>query len=69
MTRARAEAQLVSLWQNTFTAVATAQEAWLAQAFVREVRASSNTSIRTQMSGAASISTVCRRQWGGASRP
>jgi hypothetical protein len=35
MTPARAEAQLVSLWQNTFTAVAAAQETWLEQAFVR----------------------------------
>lgn len=35
MTRARAEAQLAALWQNTFTAVAAAQEAWLEQAFVR----------------------------------
>lgn len=35
MTRARAEAQLAALWRTTFTAVATAQEAWLEQAFVR----------------------------------
>ena len=35
MTRARAEAQLATLWRTTFTAVATAQEAWLEQAFVR----------------------------------
>lgn len=35
MTRARAEAQLVALWRTTFTAVATAQEAWLEHAFVR----------------------------------
>lgn len=35
MTRARAEALLVELWQTTFTAVATAQETWLEQAFVR----------------------------------
>ncbi|MDO8409235.1 MAG: DEAD/DEAH box helicase [Phenylobacterium sp.] len=35
MTRARAEALLITLWQTTFTAVATEQEAWLEQAFVR----------------------------------
>lgn len=35
MTRARAEALLVELWRTTFTAVATVQEAWLEQAFVR----------------------------------
>lgn len=35
MTRSRAEAQLAALWQTTFTAVATAQEAWLEHAFVR----------------------------------
>lgn len=35
MTRARAEALLVELWRTTFTSVATAQEAWLEQAFVR----------------------------------
>lgn len=35
MTRARAETQLTALWRTTFTAVATAQEAWLEQAFVR----------------------------------
>lgn len=35
MTPARAEAHLVELWRTTFTAVATAQEAWLEQAFIR----------------------------------
>ncbi|MEA1832546.1 DEAD/DEAH box helicase [Methylobacterium durans] len=35
MTRALAEARLAALWRTTFTAVATAQEAWLEQAFVR----------------------------------
>jgi hypothetical protein len=35
MTRARAEERLATLWRTTFTAVATAQEAWLEQAFVR----------------------------------
>lgn len=35
MTRAHAEAQLTALWRTTFTAAATAQEAWLEQAFVR----------------------------------
>jgi hypothetical protein len=34
MTRARAEEQLTTLWQETFTAVAAAQEAWLERAFV-----------------------------------
>jgi hypothetical protein len=35
MTPARAEAHLVELWRSTFTAVATAQEEWLEQAFIR----------------------------------
>ncbi|RQU29886.1 DNA helicase [Burkholderia cenocepacia] len=35
MTRARAEAKLEALWRTTFSAVATAQEAWLEHAFVR----------------------------------
>lgn len=35
MTRARAEQELVALWKTTFTAVATAQEAWMERAFVR----------------------------------
>lgn len=35
MTRARAEALLAALWRTTFTAVATAQEAWMEHAFVR----------------------------------
>lgn len=35
MTPARAEAHLAELWRTTFTAVATAQEAWLEQAFIR----------------------------------
>jgi hypothetical protein len=35
MTRARAETQLAALWQKTFSAIATAQEAWLEHAFVR----------------------------------
>lgn len=35
MTPARAEEQLRALWARTFTAVATAQEAWLEAAFIR----------------------------------
>lgn len=35
VTRARVEAQLATLWQKTFTAVATEQEDWLETAFVR----------------------------------
>jgi hypothetical protein len=35
MTRARAEQQLADLWRRTFTAVASAQEAWLEAAFIR----------------------------------
>jgi DEAD/DEAH box helicase len=36
---AEAEAQLVEIWQRTFTAVAAAQEDWMKQAFVRRGRA------------------------------
>lgn len=36
---AEAEAFLVDLWQNTFTRVAAAQEAWVEQAFIRRGRA------------------------------
>lgn len=35
LARPNVEARLVALWRTTFTAVATAQEAWLEQAFVR----------------------------------
>ena len=35
MTRASAETHLAELWRTTFTAVATAEEAWLEQAFIR----------------------------------
>lgn len=35
MARPNIEARLIALWRTTFTAVATAQEAWLEQAFVR----------------------------------
>lgn len=35
MPRAAVEAHLASVWQRTFSAAATAQEAWLEQAFIR----------------------------------
>ena len=69
LARPDVEARLVALWRTTFTAVATAQEAWLEQGVCPSRRpASSNISIRTLMNAAGSISTECLQPWAADSR-